>query len=152
MSGQPVTSLDIDRRLAIAGPISVLFQELAEKFFDQPHIPPDLMELVRLDLAYMHRSEAEMAVRRPEAKGLSKGKIDAVLAGNWHRDPQFSDAEKSVLNFAEYYFVDPETIPDEAAFAVSRHFGDSGLVCLIEALGFIDARIRLALIYSTKET
>jgi hypothetical protein len=92
-----------------------------------------------------------MAARRPGAKAPSKGKIDAVLAGNWHRDPQFSEAEKAVLNFAEYYFVDPESISDEAAAAVVRHFGDSGLVCLVEALGFIDCRIRLALIYSTKE-
>jgi len=151
MSAEPVTSLTLDRHLGPAGPISGLFQELANKFFDQSHIPADLMELVRLDLAYMHRAPGEMAVRRPEGKGLPKGKIDAVLAGNWHRDPQFSEPEKAVLNFAEYYFVDPETIPDEAAFAVKQHFGDSGLVCLIEALGFIDARIRLALIYSTKE-
>ena len=151
MSTEPVTSLSLDKQLVAAGPISGLFQELADKFFDQTHIPADLMELVRLDLAYMHRAETETAVRRPEGRGLPKGKIDAVVAGNWHRDPQFSDAEKSVLNFAEYYFVDPETIPDEAAFAVKQHFGDSGLVCLIEALGFIDARIRLALIYSTKE-
>jgi alkylhydroperoxidase family enzyme len=151
MSVEPVTSLDLDKQLAAAGPISGLFRELADKFFDQPHIPSDLMELVRLDLAYMHRSDAEMAARRPEGRALSKGKIDAVLTGNWHRDSQFSEAERAVLNFAEYYFVDPETIPDQAAFAVSRHFGDSGLVCLIEALGFIDARIRLALIYSTKE-
>ena len=151
MGAQPVTSLDLDRQLAAGGPVSSLFKELADKFFDQPHIPADLMELVRLDLAYMHRAPAEMAARRPEGKGLAKGKIDAVLAGNWHRDPQFSEAEKAVLNFVEYYFVDPETIPDEAAFAVVRHFGDGGLVCLIEALGFIDARIRLALIYSTKE-
>src|SRR5690349_12487170 len=101
MNAQPITSLDLDKQLLGAGPISGLFQELANKFFDQPHIPPDLMELVRLDLAYMHRAEAELAVRRREGRGLPKGKIDAVVSGNWHRDPQFSDAEKAVLNFAE---------------------------------------------------
>jgi len=149
MTAQSVTSLSLD--LAAAGPISGLFDELAGKFFDQPHSPAALMELVRLDLAYMHRAEAEMAARHPAGKGLPKVKIAAVVAGSWHRDPQFSAAEKAVLNFAEYYYVDPESIPDEAAFAVVGNFGDSGLVCLVEALGFIDARIRLALIYSTKE-
>jgi len=149
--GTPVTSLDLDRRLAVAGPISGLFGELAEKFFDQPHIPAELMELVRLDLAYMHRASAEMAQRHPKGAGLPAAKIDAVVGGNWHRDPQFTAAEKAVLNFAEYYYVDPESISDEAAAAVVKHFGDSGLVCLVEALGFIDCRIRLGLIYSTLE-
>ena len=144
-----VTSFDLDRQLAVAGPISGQFRDLAQTFWDQPHIPADLIELVRLDLAYMHRAEAEFGLRHPKAVGLPEAKAKAVIAGNWHRDPQFSEPEKAVLNFAEYYYVDAEAIPDEAAAAVVAHFGDSGLVCLIEALGFIDARIRLALIYSS---
>jgi hypothetical protein len=144
-----VTSFDLDRSLAVAGPISGQFRDLAQKFWDQPHIPADLIELVRLDLAQMHRAEAETKLRHPKAIGLSEAKAKAVIGGNWHRDPQFSAGEKAVLNFAEYYYVDAESIPDEAAASVVAHFGDSGLVCLVEALGFIDARIRLALIYST---
>jgi len=31
---------------------------------------------------------------------------------------------------------------------VKRHFGEAGLVCLIEALGFIEGRIRLALMFT----
>lgn len=147
----PVTSFDVDRNLAVAGPIAGLFRDLAEKFWDQPHIPAQLIELVRLDLAQMHHAEAELKLRHPKAAGLSEAKIKAVIDANWHRDPQFSAAEKAVLNFAEYYFVDPESISDEAAAAVVTHFGDNGLVCLVEALGFIDCRIRLALMYSTFE-
>ena len=149
MGGQaPVTSFDLDRNLAVAGPISGQFRDLAQKFWDQPHIPADLIELVRLDLAQMHRAEGETKLRHPKAAGLSEAKVKAVLDANWHRDPQFSASEKAVLNFAEYYFVDPESIPDDAAAAVVTHFSDSGLVCLVEALGFIDSRIRLAIIYS----
>ena len=34
------------------------------------------------------------------------------------------------------------------ADGVKRHFGEAGLVCLIEALGFIEGRIRLALMFT----
>jgi hypothetical protein len=37
---------------------------------------------------------------------------------------------------------------DELADGVKRHFGEAGLVCLIEALGFIEGRIRLALMFT----
>ena len=40
------------------------------------------------------------------------------------------------------------TDPDELADGVKRHFGEAGLVCLIEALGFIEGRIRLALMFT----
>jgi len=42
----------------------------------------------------------------------------------------------------------PQGIPDDVADEVIKHLGQSGFVALIEALGFIDGRIRVALIYS----
>ena len=60
-----------------------------------------------------------------------------------------SASEKALLDFTEYYFMDPQSIPDEVAAAVVGQCGENGLVCLVEALGFIDSRIRLALVYST---
>ncbi|MGD9598223.1 MAG: hypothetical protein AB7G76_11615 [Steroidobacteraceae bacterium] len=43
------------------------------------------------------------------------------------------------------YGQDPQAITDELAGAVKAHFGETGLVALIEALGVIDGRIRLAM-------
>ena len=59
-----------------------------------------------------------------------------------------SAAEQAVLEFAEIYAQDPGALTDELADGVKRHFGEAGLVCLIEALGFIEGRIRLALMFT----
>jgi alkylhydroperoxidase family enzyme len=144
-----VTSFNIDARLAPAGEISGMFAALSAQFWDQPHIAADAIELCRLALAVMHKAPAEQAERHPAARGLSQAKIDAVLGERWRASDLFPPAEKSLLNFTEYYFMDPQSIPDEVAAAVVGHYGENGLVCLVEALGFIDSRIRLALIYST---
>jgi alkylhydroperoxidase family enzyme len=143
-----VTSFNIDARLAPAGEISGMFADLSAQFWDQPHIPADAIELCRLALAVAHKAPAEQAERHPAARGLSQAKIDAVLGERWRASDLFPPAEKSLLNFTEYYFMDPQSIPDEVAAAVVGHYGENGLVCLVEALGFIDSRIRLALVYS----
>jgi hypothetical protein len=143
------SSLTIDGKLAPAGSIAAQFRDISSKFWDLPHIPPALLELCRLDLAVLHMAEAERAGRNPAVPVVDQAKIDAVLGESWRRSPIFSAAEKAVLDFTEYYFMDPQSIPDEIATAVIRHFGDNGLVCLVEALGFIDSRIRLALVYTS---
>jgi hypothetical protein len=55
------------------------------------------------------------------------------------------------LNFTEWYHVDPRSIPDEVAGEVIERLGQSGFVALLEALGFIDGRIRIALMFSRME-
>ncbi|MBK7729731.1 MAG: hypothetical protein IPJ33_14905 [Gammaproteobacteria bacterium] len=82
----------------------------------------------------------------------TREKQTPLLTGNYFRDPQFSPAERAVLEFTEIYAQDPAAISDDLADAVKEHFGETGLMCLIEALGFIDGRIRLALIFSTLHT
>jgi hypothetical protein len=144
-----VTSFTLDERLAPAGAIAEMFADLSARFWDQPHLPAGLIELSRLALAVLHRAPAEQALRHPAASDLAPAKIAAVLGEAWRGSGALSPAEKSALDFTEYYFMDPQSIPDEVAAAFMDHFGESGLVCLVEALGFIDSRIRLSLIYST---
>ncbi len=72
-----------------------------------------------------------------------------MLNESWRKEPTFSVVERAVLDFTEYYYMDPQSIPDEVASKVVDLTGENGLVCLVEALGFIDSRIRLALIYSS---
>ena len=143
-----VTSFNLDANLTPAGDIARMYADLSAKFWDQPHIPADQVELCRLALAVMHKATAEQAERHPAA-ALPQAKIDAVLGECWRGSDLFSPGEKALLNFTEYYFMDPQSIPDEFAAAVVGHYQEKGLVCLVEALGFIDSRIRLALIYST---
>ncbi len=144
-----VTSFTIDQHLAPAGAIAGMFADLSSKFWSLPQVPGPLIELCRLDLAVMHKAPAEQAARHPVASTLPPAKIEAVLGERWRKSDLFSPGEKAALDFTEYYFMDPQSIPDEIAAAVIGHFGEAGLVCLVEALGFIDSRIRLALVYSS---
>ena len=141
-----VTSETLSVALAPGGAMARDFNALWEQLWRQDHVPPRLLELCRLRLARLHGASAEAAVLR----GLERdpGRIEAVLSGRYHGSAYFDAAEQAVLEFAEIYAQDPGALTDELADGVKRHFGEAGLVCLIEALGFIEGRIRLALMFT----
>ena len=140
------TSVTLDAHLAKAGPAADTFARLWESLWRQQHVPAETLELCRLTLARMHADAAEIAAANPHlpADAISVERKLAVLAGEALEQPHFSDAEKAAMLFAEYYWMDPQSITDEAADAVKAHVGEAGLVLLIEALGCIDGRIRTA--------
>ncbi len=141
----PVTSANLIELLAIAGDAAAPFEELWRALWDQPHVPAATLELCRLNLARLHRAQADLTLRMPLAQAkLPEEKIASLLRENWMKDPLFSESERAVLNFTEWYHVDPQAIPDDVAGEVIKHLGQSGFVALIEALGFIDGRIRAA--------
>lgn len=142
----PMTSAAL--ALGASPDIESAFHAVWEALGRQHHLPAAILELARLRLAAMHRADREMALRSPWASGLSEPKAALVLTGSWHRAADFAASEKAVLAFAEIYAQGAEFITDELAADIQSHFGDAGLVCLIEALGFIDARIRLALLFN----
>ena len=143
-----LTSANLIDKLGVAGDAASPFEELWRALWDQPHVPAATLELCRLNLARLHRAQADLALRMPLAHQLPEEKIASLLRENWMKDPLFSESERAVLNFTEWYHVDPQSIPDDVAQEVIRHLGQAGFVALIEALGFIDGRIRAALIYS----
>lgn len=142
----PMTSAAL--ALGASPDIESAFHAVWEALGRQHHLPAAILELARLRLAAMHRADREMALRSPWASGLSEPKAALVLTGSWHRAADFAASEKAVLAFAEIYAQGAEFITDELATDIQSHFGDAGLVSLIEALGFIDARIRLALLFN----
>ncbi|MBK7814209.1 MAG: hypothetical protein IPJ52_07795 [Rhodocyclaceae bacterium] len=144
------TSVTVE--LGASPDIEDAFHAVWEALERQHHLPLAMLELARLRLAALHRADHEMALRSPWATGMHERKAVAVLAGAWHRQDDFDAAERSVLAFTEIYAQGPEFITDELATEITGHFGDAGLVCLIEALGFIDARIRLALVFNRLQT
>ncbi len=143
-----MNSANLIDRLTIAGASAQAFDQVWRAIWNQPHVPAAILELCRLNLARLHRAEAELAMRMPLAQSLDEEKIQSLLRENWMTDPRFSASERAVLNFTEWYHVDPQSIPDQVANEVIAHLGQSGFVALIEALGFIDGRIRIAMIYS----
>ncbi len=144
----PLTSANLIDKLAVAGDAAEPFEDVWRAIWNQPHVSAATLELCRLNLARLHRAEAELAMRMPLAQPLPEDKIASLLREAWTTDPRFSEAERAVLNFTEWYHVGPQSIPDEVAGEVIERLGESGFVALIEALGFIDGRIRAALMYS----
>jgi len=144
----PVNSANLNDKLAVAGDAAAPFDDVWRAIWNQPHVPAPTLELCRLNLARLHRADAELAMRTPLARRLQEEKIASLLREEWMTDPRFSEAERAVLNFTEWYHVSPQSIPDEVADAAIARIAQRGFVALIEALGFIDGRIRIALMYS----
>jgi hypothetical protein len=137
------TSITLDGAVTSAGNAARAFESMWQALWSQDRIPPPLLELCRLRLAQMHRAAAELEARNPGVP-VSAERRDSVLRGHYPADAQFSPGEVAVLSLAEVYAQDPAAITDEMASAVKRIYGDEGLIVLIEALGFIDGRIRMA--------
>jgi alkylhydroperoxidase family enzyme len=141
-----ITSDTLAAALAAGGSMARDFEAVWQQIWRQDHVPPSLLELCRLRLAQLHGAQAEFGPRH--GIGMDAERIEAVRTGRYAGDPRFGAAERAVLDFTEVYAQDPAAITDDLADAVKQHFGEPGLVCLIEALGFIDGRIRLAMMFS----
>lgn len=141
-----VTSDTLSAALVAGGAMARDFNAVWEQLWRQDHLPPRLLELCRLRLAQLLGAGAELDALR----GLEQdpGRTAALRSGSYHRSACFDAPEQVVLEFAEIYAQDPGALTDELADGVKRHFGEAGLVCLIEALGFIEGRIRLALMFT----
>jgi len=146
----PLTSQTVGQALKAGGNVAQEFDAFWAALQKQPYIPAALLELCRLRLAQMHRATEEVKLRYPgpQKSGLTESKIATLLSGQWEHNPAFTPEEVAVLIFAEMYGMDPASITDEQADEVKKHFGEPGLVALIQALGIIDARIRLSLVFN----
>jgi hypothetical protein len=117
------TSVTLDAHLATAGPAAESFARLWRSLWQQDYVPPVTLELCRLTFARLHDDAAEIAAANPWLKpdAISATRRLAVLAGEALDHPDFSDAEKAAMLFAEYYWLDAQSITDEAADAVKTH-------------------------------
>lgn len=145
MPAPALTSLDLDTALAAAGPPAASFARLWQRLWAQPYLTPELLEMCRLTLARLHRDEPEFEAANPHvpAGALTPERRGLVLAGTTGHQA-FTATERAVLEFAEVYGLDAQSITDELAAKVSGALGEAGLVFLIEALGCLDGRIRTA--------
>ena len=133
---------DRDATIGVAAELAAPFAALYESLWTQPHIPADVLELCRLRLAQLHQCAVEL--QRHDA--VIPAEKAECLAG-WAVNPIFSPAEGACLAFTEVYAIDTQALTDQHADAVKHHFGDSGLVLLVEALGILDGMTRLSLLW-----
>lgn len=142
----PLSSIDLDRQLFAAGAPAATFAALWNSLWHQPYVSAQLLEMCRLTLARLHQDAAELAAHNPHVPpgSLPEEHRAALLAGTAARSALFSAGECAILDFAESYALDAQSLTDAQAAAVIRQLGEAGLVFLIEALGCLDARIRAA--------
>jgi len=111
-------------------------------FFDLPQLPAETVELCRLRLAQLHRCEAEWQRREIAVEERKRESLH-----QWNTDEQLTPAQRACIAFTEVYAMDASAITDELADAVKLHYGDSGLVALIQALGIFDGLTRMSLLW-----
>lgn len=136
------SSDDRESTIQVLPRIADSFTPLYQSLWTQPHVPAPTLELCRLRLAQLHRCEVEW--QRSDC-ALPAAKRDGL--SRWDSDAQFSDAERACLAFTEVYAMDVSAITDAHADAVKAHYGDAGLVFLVEALGILDGMTRLSLLW-----
>ncbi|MDG2048435.1 MAG: hypothetical protein P8J79_14585 [Halioglobus sp.] len=133
---------DRDTTIGELAELAAPFDALYASLWTQSHVPADVLELCRLRLAQLHRCAVEL--QRQEI-AIPAGKT-AHLA-HWDTGSLFSPAERACLAFTEVYAMDVQALTDQHADAVKMHFGDAGLVLLVEALGILDGMTRLSLLW-----
>ena len=122
----------------LAAPFDALYQAL----WTQSHLDPEVLEVCRLRIAQLHRSDVEWQ-RREVA--LASDKIQSLT--HWDTVNLFSSAEHACLAFTEVYVMDAQALTDAHADMVKSYYGEAGLVLLVEALGIFDGMTRLSLLW-----
>jgi hypothetical protein len=128
----------LDRLPAISGP----FRELYQSVYRLPQVAPETLELCRLRLAQLHRSDADFALQEVPVSAEQRAQLQ-----DWPRASVFTDEQRACLAFTEVHAMDCGAITDAQADAVKAHIGEDGLVALLQALGVFDGLIRLGLLW-----
>lgn len=122
--------------------IAAPFGEFYSALWSQPYLPAEALELCRLRLAQLHVCEVEWNRQQVVLPADRREQLR-----RWSGESLYSEGEKACLEFTEVYAMDTQSITDAQADAVKAHFGDEGLVVLIEALGILDGMTRLSLLW-----
>lgn len=118
------------------------FDALYQALWQLQELPAQALELCRLRVAQLHRSDAEWA-----RKEVPVDEARRAALTHWHQSPLFGEGEKACLALAEVYTMDPQAITDSQADAVKAAYGEAGLVALVEALGLFYGLTRLSLLW-----
>ena len=123
------------------------FQALYASFWQLPQLPATTLELCRLRIAQLHNSDLDWHRQEVELPQAQREELR-----RWPGSGHFSAAERACLALTEVHAMDAGAITDEQADAVKEHFGEEGLVALLQALGVFDGMIRLGLLWGLAGT
>lgn len=135
-------AIDRDATIRVLPEIAEAFGGLYQSLWTQSYLPVEILELCRLRLAQLHQCAVEMQRHDCDVSVEKRENLS-----RWNTDRRFSEAERGCLAFTEVYAMDVQALTDEQAVVVKTHFGDAGLVLLVEALGIFDGMTRLSLLW-----
>ena len=105
-------------------------------------MPASVLELCRLRMAKLLRSEAGLKHRTPEAAGEPglEEKIEAL--SNYASSDLFNDGEKIALAFTEKFVIDAHGITDEDCKELNRQFPPEQVANLSIGLAIMEGQMR----------
>ena len=100
---------------------------------------PDLYAAYRefADVFYTHN------LLDPLVLDLCRQRVEALLRGAPRASAtDLTDAQRACVTLAEQFVLDPHGVTPQQRTAVTEHFGEAGLVALVEALAVFDGFTR----------
>ena len=124
----------IARYPQVLKPILDLYQALSK----ESAIEPGLQELANLEVSQINRCHYCLTHHTQMAKmqGLKSVQIEAINTGEFDQD--FSDKEKTVIEYARQVTKDAENVSDELFQRLKSHFSDSDIVNLTLIIGLMN--------------
>ena len=107
-------------------------------------LEPELLEILRVRIAYLHGCAAELAIEHADS-GLSPEKRAAVA--DWERSDAFSPKERALLSYADQIPFQHNFIGEDLAAEVRTHLDDRGFVAFSLAIAMFDALCRLRMTF-----
>lgn len=130
-----------DEALGLRPELAAEVRRLHEAIWAGP-VSPVTLELCRLRMATLLRSPAALAERTEAARDAGCDEARIAALPSWPTNPAFSPEERACLAFAEAWVIDPHSITDDDAAAVTAALGADGMVTFTTALGVWDGQHR----------
>ncbi|HVN86544.1 MAG TPA: hypothetical protein VMW17_17050 [Candidatus Binatia bacterium] len=138
--GRTTAPASLGSLLALRPELLDLHRDFYNKLWNASGVPPRLLELCRLRVAWRHDCRSELLIRHPAA-GVSDA--DRGALADWHRSERFSDCERAALRLADQVPWQVGDIDDETVAALRRHLADPQVVAVMLALTLFDMHCRL---------
>jgi Carboxymuconolactone decarboxylase family len=143
LQGLPAGETDWDR-LAAACPeafaaLAGLLGAAAEE------VDPVVLELCRLRIATLLGYTYEATRRSDRAREAGFTEDKAAALPSWPTSPQFTEAERACIAFAEQFVIDANGVSEDQVSEVSRHLGPKGCYGFVQALSALETFLRACL-------
>lgn len=150
MTWLPVTApgaTPLDQTFGLRPDAYARFREMYGGLWDPTVIDPRILELCRLRIATVLGCESERAIRFADAANAGVAADDVTELPQWPTSSRFTGCERSCIEFAEQYVMDPHELTDAHFDALHEHLDSPALATLTLAVAMFDAlaRFRLAL-------